>query len=1141
VAPDPQVAHPDAAVGPKRSPAPAGVAGAAVAPHYPYRYPTDHSVAQIRAAHSDLPPDEVTSDRVRVAGRLALVRRQGGLTFAVLRDRTGDLQLFVDTTVVGPAVHTDFDALDRGDWLGVEGVVMTTRRGELSVRVAGFALLAKAQLPPPDKWRGLTDTETRYRERYVDLEANARTREIFRIRYAAIRAVRHHLEGEGFTEVEGPVLGTIQGGASARPFVTHHNALDIDLYLRIALELHLKRLIVGGMERVFEIGRVFRNEGIDTRHNPEFTMLEAYQAFADYHDMMDLTEGLISAAARAALGDIHVVHYAGRDIDLATPWPRQRFADMIEEKTGARMHPAMPVDEARAVLDRLHIPYEGSWGAGRLMKEVYDEKVQHDVVGPVFCIDYPREVSPLARVHRDDPAYVERFELIVAGFELCNAYSEQNDPDEQLKAFEAEARAKAGGDPEAGDIDCDYIRALRQGMPCTGGLGIGMDRLVMLLASVDSIREVLLFPTLRPEFAPPPGGGPGGAPRPLAAPTPIPAGSVAGPVASKGATDGAGPAGAQVSVVALPDMAPSAHPIPAPPRPGELHRGAVTAVAVLTALCGLLQLLTMLPFVHSRVVGSDVVGPLWVPVVGHVVSVIVGLLLILLADQLAKRKRTAWRVAVVLFAAGAVAHVVKGPHPVALALCVGMLVALVWLRSTYHAPADPPSLLRLLGFVPVYLAGVLLFGLLALWVERSRLIPGLTPWGAVWTVLAGLVGVDGPYTYEAPFFAAFFPAALIALGVVGLVVLAVLLFRPLVARTPHTESDWEHAERLVHAYGWDTLAYFALRDDKSFFFSRDGEAFLAYTYLGGYALVSGDPIGARESVVAVLDEFLEMCEDRAWTPALLAAREASMPLYSSRGFQAFYLGDEAIIDCRRFSLDGSARKSLRSAVRRVGRTHRFQLVAESNASATLVDQLNAISARWRGKNPERGFTMSLSQDVCGAGANPEFLLCVAFGPDSEPAAFLRLVPAYGPSFGYTLDLMRHDPDAPNGMTEFLIASTATALRDRGVARLSMNFAMWGRLFADDVPFTPAQRAARWAVGVLNPFFQIKSLHDFNAKFGPEWMPRVLAYRHPADLPRVGLRYAGAEGFLALPGIGELLVPKALGGVDAPSDAQRGAA
>ena len=298
----------------------------------------------------------------------------------------------------------------------------------------------------------------------------------------------------------------------------------------------------------------------------------------------------------------------------------------------------------------------------------------------------------------------------------------------------------------------------------------------------------------------------------------------------------------------------------------------------------------------------------------------------------------------------------------------------------------------------------------------------------------------------------------------------------------------------MHTYGWDTLAYFALRDDKSFFFSRDGEAFLAYTYIGGYALVSGDPIGARESVVHVLDEFLEMCDERAWNPALLAAREASMPLYESRGFSAFYLGDEAIIDCRRFSLEGARRKSLRSAVRRVGRTHRFQLMAESHASATLVDQLNAISARWRGKNPERGFTMALSQDVRGKGANPEFLLCVALREDGTPSGFLRLVPAYGPSFGYTLDLMRHDPDAPNGMTEFLIASTAAALRDRGVARLSMNFAMWGRLFADDVPFTRRPAGRPVGRGRAQPVLP----DQVAARLQREVRPRVAAPR--ARLP-----------------------------------------
>ena len=318
----------------------------------PYRYPTDQTAAQVRATHADLAPDVRTTDRVRVAGRLDLIRRQGGLTFGVLRDRTGAVQLFVDTAVLGEAAHHEFDDLDRGDWVGGEGRAMTTRRGELSIAVESFALLGKALLEAPDKHRGLTDVETRYRQRYVDLAANARTRDIFRIRHTAIRSIRRYLEDQGFTEVEGPVLQTIQGGASARPFVTHHNALGLDMYLRVALELHLKRLIVGGMERVFEIGRVCRNEGIDTRHNPEFTMLEAYQAYADYHDMMDLVEGMIKNAATDAIGGDLVVRYGGRAIDLAPTWPRVRF-DMIAEKTGGdragRARRAPAVDELRDV------------------------------------------------------------------------------------------------------------------------------------------------------------------------------------------------------------------------------------------------------------------------------------------------------------------------------------------------------------------------------------------------------------------------------------------------------------------------------------------------------------------------------------------------------------------------------------------------------------------------------------------------------------------------------------------------------------------------------------------------------------------------------------------------------------------------
>ena len=300
-------------------------------------------------------------------------------------------------------------------------------------------------------------------------------------------------------EVETPVLEHELGGATALPFVTHHNALDMDLYLRIALELHLKRLAVGGFERVFEIGRVFRNEGIDTSHNPEFTMLEAYQALADYHDMMELTEQLVVAAARAALGGSTVIDVRGVSVDLAEPWPRVTMVDLVRDHVGVEIMPSMPVADARAVLDGLGLTYQDGWGAGRLTHEVYDKLVEPGIVRPTFVIDHPRETSPLARVHRDDPTLVERFEVVANGHELANAYSELTDPIEQRARFEAEARARAAGDAEAGTLDEDYLRALEYGLPPTGGMGLGIDRLTMLLAGVTSIREVILFPTLRPE------------------------------------------------------------------------------------------------------------------------------------------------------------------------------------------------------------------------------------------------------------------------------------------------------------------------------------------------------------------------------------------------------------------------------------------------------------------------------------------------------------------------------------------------------------------------------------------------------------------------------------------------------------------
>jgi lysyl-tRNA synthetase class 2 len=464
---------------------------------YPVRFDRDRTIGEVRLAHNQLGPGEETDVAVKVAGRLLLLRRQGKLSFATLRDGTGEIQLFVSQAVVGPEGHDAFDDLDLGDWIGVEGTVMTTRKGELSVKVRSFTLLSKALRPLP-KWHGLSDVDTRYRQRYADLIVNENARQVFAIRFATLNAIRQFLADRGYVEVEGPVLHEQAGGATARPFFTHHNALDLDLVLRIALELHLKRLIVGGIEKVFEIGRVFRNEGLSTRHNPEFTMLELYEAFVDYHDIMELTEEMVAHAARAATGST-IVSFDGEPLDLAPPWRRLTMREAIKEHAGVDVHPSLPVEDVAAIADRFDVTREPGWGAGKLMLEIYEKTTEHKLRGPVFILDYPREVSPLARVHRDDPLLVERFEAIVGGRERANAFSELNDPVDQRRRFEAQARLKQLGDEEANDVDEDYIRALEYGMPPCGGLGIGIDRLVMLLAEVSSIREVILFPLLRPE------------------------------------------------------------------------------------------------------------------------------------------------------------------------------------------------------------------------------------------------------------------------------------------------------------------------------------------------------------------------------------------------------------------------------------------------------------------------------------------------------------------------------------------------------------------------------------------------------------------------------------------------------------------
>jgi lysyl-tRNA synthetase class 2 len=462
----------------------------------PFRYEVDARAADLAADHAGLEPGTETDRVVTVAGRLMLRRVQGKLAFGTLQDSSGRIQLFA------PSQSTpDFERfceLNLGDWIGVRGIVMATRRGELSVRVDGWDLLAPTRRPFPDKWHGINDPDTRYRQRYVDLWVTDEARAALLLRSRLVSLTRRWLEDRGFIEVETPMLHPIPGGAAAKPFTTHHNALGLDLYLRIAPELYLKRLTVGGLEKVFEIGRVFRNEGLSPRHNPEFTMLELYEAYADYGDMMRLTEELVAHLAQELRGSTTLT-YGDRAVDLAPPWRRASMSELIEEQIGAAVSVRQPVEELRAVLDEHGVHHEDDWGPGKLVLELYEKTTEAALWGPVFVCDYPKEVSPLARNHREVDGLVERFEAIVAGRELCNAFSELQDPDDQRSTFEAQAAAKAAGDEEAMPVDEDYVRALEYGLPPTGGLGIGIDRLVMLLADVPTIRDVVLFPTLRPE------------------------------------------------------------------------------------------------------------------------------------------------------------------------------------------------------------------------------------------------------------------------------------------------------------------------------------------------------------------------------------------------------------------------------------------------------------------------------------------------------------------------------------------------------------------------------------------------------------------------------------------------------------------
>ena len=459
------------------------------------------TTAEFLAAFDPLSAEQLAavSEPSAIAGRIpAKPRDFGKASFLHVQDRDGRLQVYVKRDVVGEATFTRFKQAEAGDFVGVVGVPFRTRTNELTLEARELRVLTKALLPLPEKWHGLTDVEARYRQRYLDLVANDEVRDTFRKRARLVQYLRDFLTARGFVEVETPMMQPIAGGAAARPFVTHHNALDMELFLRIAPELYLKRLLVGGFDRVFELNRVFRNEGVSTRHNPEFTMMELYQAFADWTDVMAITERLITRAAVDVSGS-SVITIRGSEVDLAEPWPRVSMSGAVSEATGVTAHPSMPVDEARVLADRHGAAYEPSWGSGRIIESLFEELCEHTLVRPTFVTGHPVEISPLARADRNDPFVTERFELFVDARELANGYSELNDPVEQRLRFEDEQAAKDAGDAERGTVDEDYLRALEYGMPPTGGLGVGIDRVAMLLAGVDSIKEVILFPTLRPE------------------------------------------------------------------------------------------------------------------------------------------------------------------------------------------------------------------------------------------------------------------------------------------------------------------------------------------------------------------------------------------------------------------------------------------------------------------------------------------------------------------------------------------------------------------------------------------------------------------------------------------------------------------
>ena len=461
----------------------------------PYSFAHGAYARDVRATFDHLEAGEESGSIVSVAGRVMLLRTQGRVAFATMRDSTGEVQLFAQTAGTGD--FEGFTHLHLGDWVGVTGEVVRTRRGELSVKVGSWTRLAQARRNFRDKWAGIADYDVRYRHREVDLWANERSRSSLALRSAVLRALRERCWAGGFMEVETPMLNPIATGAAARPFVTHHNAFDSEFYLRIAPELWLKRLVVGGFERVFELGRVFRNEGVSPRHNPEFTSLELYSAYWDYEDMMAFTEELVAGVVQDVLGTTTLT-YQGRPLSMAPPWPRRPMAELASEAVGESVSVHTPRERLVALLEDRGVVASPAWGPGRCLAELFECAAESALWEPVFVTDHPVEVSPLARRHRGDPELTERFESYVAGWELSNGFSELNDPEEQRVRFEQQAALGAAGDDEAMSVDENYLAALEWGLPPTAGLGVGVDRLAMIVADEANIREVIAFPTLKP-------------------------------------------------------------------------------------------------------------------------------------------------------------------------------------------------------------------------------------------------------------------------------------------------------------------------------------------------------------------------------------------------------------------------------------------------------------------------------------------------------------------------------------------------------------------------------------------------------------------------------------------------------------------